>query len=365
MKTFNFIFLSAVLLPVLVFSQDPGASVRTSIVWQQWSIESVDDAISEITLPIEVLYPLQENVLLQVNHSPAVSSIGDVNMSGLSDTWIRATYSFADNNAMASFGIGLPTGKTGLDSKELILVRWLSEQSFKFQLPVYGQGLTMSGGVMYAYPVNEFLTIGSGLNYVFRGKYKLDKDKPEMDPGDQIGINLGLDYAFNSAMAANLDAVYWYYLADDLGLDNKYTSGPSLILKVGFNYKIDYGTFWANALLHTKAKNELDLITLSETQKYSNRTLRELSFGYKFNLSEKFDMSVMGEGRSYVESKDDPNWVDLFGGGFIGEYAMTENLKLTSGLKLFFGDRYLPIDPNTPTPKLQGLEFYIGSQWNF
>lgn len=366
MKKIVFMLLFCMRVPVVLLSQDQGASVRTSFVFQRWDIENYDDAISEGTLPIEVVYPLRENVMLQINHSPALSTFGDINMSGLSDTWVRSTFSFAGDNAMASFGIGLPTGKTSLSTNELFLLRWLSEQSFKFQLPIYGQGLTVSGGVMYAYPVNESLTIGSGLNYVYRGKYKLaDAMTEKMDPGDQIGINLGFDYAINAEMTTNLDAVYMYYLADDLGNNAKYKSGPSLILKVGFWYKIDFGTFWLNGLLHTKAKNELDLLNI-QSLKSSNRTLREVTLGYKFDLTDQFVMSVVGEGRSYVESNDDPNWVDLFGGGFVGEYSLSSSLKILSGLKLFFGDRYLSnIDPNETTPKLQGLELHLGSQWNF
>ena len=353
------------ILPGIIFSQEETGVIRTSIVLQRWDIEDIDDSISEGTMPIEITYPVLENMTIQLNHFPAFSKFGEANMAGISDTWIRGAYSFTDYNLMMSFGIGLPTGKTELDSTELILARLLSEQSFKFQLPVYGQGLTLSGGVLYAYSFNDYLSVGAGFNFVYRGKYKYSEQLASTyDPGEQLGINVGLDYFINENLKINGDFVYNYYMSDKLNNKEIFMSGPRFMTKIGFRYQQDQNTYWLEVLYQAKAKNEiyslLDEKLIPEPQN-SNITIRELNLGGKFSLTDNFYLSVIGEVRSYVENEYRHGWADLGGGGFVGEYSVTDNLAIFSGTKIFFGDGEI----YGYNPKLQGFEFYLGSQWKF
>ena len=228
-----YIIFLILFVPKLCFCQGEKGSVKTSFVLQQWDIEKIDDKINEVTFPIEVNYLVQDNLNIQINHFPAMSTFGSNNMSGLSDTWIRTAYSFANDKAMASIGIGIPTGKTELDSEEIVLSRLLSEQAFKFQLPVFGQGMTVSGGIMYAHPFNDDFTIGAGLNYVFRNSYKFStSNQVEYNPGEQFGINIGFDYQIIENLRSNVDIVLNYYSTDKI--DNKE------IFTFEFNFRADY-----------------------------------------------------------------------------------------------------------------------------
>ena len=83
--------------------------------------------------------------------------------------------------------------------------------------------------------------------------------------------------------------------------------------------------------------------------------------GGKFKLTDKILLSVVGEARSYLENEYSHGWVDLAGGGVIGEYQLSETFSLFSGLKLFFGDGEFW----GTSPTLQGFELQIGSNWNF
>ena len=365
MRKFIISVLVLFVFPVLLYCQDEGGMLKTSIVMQRWDIEKIDDSITEATMPIEFIYPLYENLNIQVSHFPALSQFGKSHLAALSDTWVRSTYSFANDQALVSFGLGLPTGKTKLDSSEIILARLLSEQSFKFQLPVYGQGLSVSSGIMYAYPIMDNLTIGGGMNFVFRGKYRFSEiNTVDYNPGDQLGLNIGFDYMVNQSLSFTSDFVYNYYTADKLGQKKVFISGPQFSTKLAIQYQNEIGLFWLLADYQTKAKNSLYAYLNDELKpepKNSNITLREINVGGKFSLSEKFFLTVVGEIRSYVENEYKHGWVDLFGGGFIGEYSLTQNLIIFSGVKLLFGDREMK---NT-NPSLSGKEFQFGTQWNF
>ncbi len=362
-KLCSFILI-ILMISTYLFGQNNGGHIRTSLVFQQWKIHEVDDPIFEAAFPIEVYYPVMDNMSLQINHFPALSQFGDYNLAGPSDTWIKASYMFPDQRTMASVGIGLPTGVTELDQSQLTVARLISQQSFKFQVPVFGQGLTLTSGVMYAYPVNDQLSLGAGLNYVMRNKYKFSKDHSEYNPGDQFGVNLGGDYFASEAMRVKLDFVYSYYTSDKLGDLERFKSGPRFLTRLGLHYQLNFGLLWANVLYQSKAKNEIynDLDQeLAVEPKNSNITLRDLDFGLKIPVNEQISLSALGEVRSYVENEYMRGWVDIFGLGALGEFQLLQNLNLFSGFKFFFGDgEFGGLNQN-----LYGFEFQIGMKWGF
>jgi len=365
MRKVLLLLLGIVIFPIISFSQSDNGYVRTTMVLQLWNIEHLSDAISQGTMPIELVYPLRDNLQLQVNHSPAMSKFGDISMTGLSDTWIKANYSFADGNAIASIGLGLPTGKTKLDSSQLILAKFLSWQSFQFLLPVYGQGLTLSGGAMYAYPFTDKLTVGVGANFVYRGKYSYsDQFSARLDPGEQIGVNLGVDYMILENLQGSFDFVFNYYTADKLDDIEIFASGPRFLGKLAFQYQRGDQLYWLQAFYQAKAKNLIyDFLDekLKPEPKNSNITIREMHVGAKFKVAQKVSLSVIGEVRSYVENEYLHGWTDLGGGGVVGEYQFSDQLSLFSGVKLFFGDGQI-LGAN---PTYQGYEFMFGSKWAF
>lgn len=344
------------------YAQNSGAILKTGIVVQKWTIKGWSDPISEGTFPIELIYPIRENISLQVNHSPAASQFGNSNLSGLSDTWIRSNYSLADDRTMLSLGVGLPTGKTDLNTSEMAMTALLSQNAFKFRLPVFGQGLTISAGAMYAYPINDQVTLGAGVNYVFRGNYKLSQSHPgKFDPGDQLGVNAGMDYLITPRLRANIDFILNYYTADKLGSTKIFASGPKLTAKAGFQYQVPFGLIWARSFYRYKAKNESwDGQSLAPDAKNTNVTQREIELGGKIPLSDNLTLLVNGEIRSYVENEFRKGWVDLAGLGCGYELILSEKFSLLIAFRVFLGDGNF-YDTN---PSMTGTEFQIGTQWN-
>lgn len=350
-----------------ILSQTFNGILRTGFVIQIWSVETINDPISESTLPIEVIYPIRENLTIQFNNSPAVSRFGGINMSGLSDTWIRTTYGFKNNRTLVSVGFGIPTGKTELNATELNLSGLLSQNAFKFRVPVFGQGLTLSAGVMYAYPINETFTVGGGINYVFRGQYKYSKlQTNEYNPGDQAGANLGFDYLILPNLRSNFDLIISYYTADKLNNTKMFVSGAKFSTKLALQYRITSGYLWMKAYYSAKGRNEAwndQTLVLKPQDKNYNIKLRELEIGAKIGLLEILSIFVSGEIRSYVENDVKQGWVDLLGAGFGYELQMSKRFAFSMGAKFYYGDgAFMNI---TPIPNFSGFELQIGTQWRF
>ncbi|MBN2602687.1 MAG: hypothetical protein JXA91_00965, partial [Candidatus Thermoplasmatota archaeon] len=216
------IILFLLIIPIICFAQNEYQTqelnhriITTSFVIQNWKIDGVDERIAEGTFPIDIIYPIHDNITVQFSHSPALSRFGETTLNGLSDTWLRSSYTFLDEKCAVSCGLGLPTGKTELTTEESKLDSLLSQNVFRFRLPVFGQGITANTGIAGAFPLSSKFAVGGGLNYVYRGKYKYRKDvSSTLDIGDQFGCTVGLDYYFSSKIRTNLDVIYTYFLND-------------------------------------------------------------------------------------------------------------------------------------------------------
>lgn len=346
-----------------LLSQTHNGILNTGFVIQIWSLETLENPVSETTFPIDITYSVQENLNIQFSHSPAMSRFGTINLSGLSDTWIRSTYAFSNNRALVSAGVGLPTGKTRLNASEMSLSTLLSLNAFKFRMPVFGQGFTMSAGIMYAYPVNENVTIGIGANYVFRGKYRYSQLLTnKYDPGDQIGINIGFDYLIIPNLQSNIDFIFNYYTADKLNNTKMFTSGAKFITKIGLQYQLTSGYLWMRAYHGSKAKNETwNGQALVPDDKNFNITIRELELGARYVLTEIIAILASTEVRSYKENDIKQGWVDLYGIGLGYELQMSERFGISMGAKLFFGDGEFM----NSIQNFSGFELLLGTQWKF
>lgn len=351
-----------ILILIFSFSQSGSAgdgvqpaAIHTSVVLQSWKIDGMDDDISEGTLPIEILIPINHKFNLQVSHSPAISRIDTIRLVGLSDTWLRSTYSFYDDKLMVSGGIGLPTGKRDLSQDETMLATLLGNNVFKFQLPVFGQGFTASGGIMYAHPISERFVIGGGANFVLQGKYKYLKY--DFDPGEQIGLNLGFDYNHSPAAKFNFDFLYNYYMKDRIEkVEHRVT--PQIGAKARFIYNDNKKVIFIAGSLRLKGKSETTLgTTIIPDSTNSNITQMELTAFYRIELNEKLSFDVLFDGRSYIENEYRIGQADIFTLGLRNNIQLRPNIHLNISLKQSFGDGYF----SEKIVKFSGREFQIGS----
>jgi len=274
---------------------------------------------------------------------------------------------------MLSVGLGVPTGKTELGFFESDISMMLGVNAFKFQLPVFGQGFTASAGIMYALPINEKITVGGGANFVLRNRYKIKIPQAgqlvssQYDPGEQIGVNLGCDYLIVPNLRSNFDFILGFYTTDKLmnSTDTtKYVSGPKISFRAGVQYQVPTGYLWMTAFYRAKAKNETwdnQALVLVTEDKNTNITLRELEFGAILKLSKAFSLLPGIEIRSYKENDYRKGQIDLYGGCLGYDLKMLENITLSMGAKLFFGDGELM----NSLRRLSGFELLVRTQWEF
>jgi hypothetical protein len=329
------------------------------VVFQNWKIDGVDDRIAEGSLPIFINLPVRENMSLQILHSPAISRFGESELSGLSDTWLRGSYVFPNNRLMLSAGLGIPTGKTELTAEEAALSSIMSQNVFRFRTPVFGQGLTASAGFMYAFPLSDQFTMGSGLNFVFKNKYKITEEmQNDFNPGEQMGVTVGGSYRFNSGLSIDLDFLYTYFMADEVDDTEIFKAGNKYGLKGGLRYEGVRTMFLAVGRMRYSDKNDIwDGSALITEEKNSSLFQMELDAIYRIKFSPLYSLDLLFEGRSYIENEYLLGQADIFGAGLGNNIQLTENWGVNLGFKIFLGDAYY----NGIVPNYSGNELNIGT----
>lgn len=365
----RFCLIGILLLPALLMGQGSSSSgnqtkmIRGQVVFQSFGVENLDESITELSLPIHIYWPVNNKLSMQLNHTPANSQFGDYQLSGLSDTYLKANYLILNNNGLIGVGLGLPTGPTELKMEEFYLTQMISMQAFRFRLPVYGQGFTANAGFAYAYEVNKKTVIGLGTHYIFRYKYKpIQNSVSDFDPGDQIGVTLGTDYQLSETAKIFVDGLYSYYLPDKIRDRGVFAAGAKISVSVGFLMNLDMMTISGNATLRQKGKNELWAGTgLEEEPKNSNGPQLDFEGFLRYTLNEQMGALGFAILRAYGENEYKYGDAAVFGIGGGIDYIISPQVTVNGGIKGFFGR----LGGGTAAQSLNGFEFTLGFAYGF
>jgi opacity protein-like surface antigen len=369
MSMIRFYMIGMLLLPVFLFGQtdsnsnEPTKMIRGQVVFQSFSIEDVDDPITELSLPVQIYWPVNAKLNVQLNHTPASSRYGAYQINAMSDTYLKANYLILNDNGLIGVGLGLPTGPTELESDEFALTQIISNQAFRFQLPVYGQGFTANAGLGYAYEVNKKAVIGLGMHYIFRNKYQPVKNSvSDFDPGDQIGATLGVDFQINKTTKISVDGLYTYYLPDKIRGREVFAAGAKINVSVSFIKNLEMMTISGNATLRQKGKNELWTGTeLEPESKNSNGTQLDFDGFLRYAMNEQLGVLGFAVLRAYGENDYKSGDAAVFGLGGGIDYAVSPQATVDAGIRAFFGR----LGGGTAATGLNGFEFTLGFAYGF
>ncbi|MGI8499078.1 MAG: hypothetical protein ACR2OG_16030, partial [Gemmatimonadaceae bacterium] len=119
-----------------------------------------------------------------------------VELRGLADAKLRAGARLHGDDLLATFGLNVPIGKTGLTPGELRAARVLGAPALRFQTPGLGHGPGGTAGLVGARQLGE-TTVGAGVSLEYRGSYApVDAAMlgvSTLDPGQAIRFSVGAD----------------------------------------------------------------------------------------------------------------------------------------------------------------------------
>ncbi len=308
-------------------------------LYQNWSIDKGTTS-SEFSVPIAAYLPLNRNLSINVLASQATADgTGLKKLSAISDTQLSVSYYLESHHLILNFGVNLPSGKKELGLDEFGTSAWLSRSYFNFQVPNLGQGLNLSPGISWAFPVNDNVVLGAGASYQMKGKYKPIKGMPDdYKPGDELLVTGGIDLRLGTMTTLAADVIFTSYDKDKVGSQEVFLSGRKIGINLKFQTYINYNELFLLGQFRSKGKNSTVIggALQSEAEKTTPDQLEVLGY-YRLRVGPQFYLSLIAEARSYFPARRFDG-LDIFGLGIAPELSLARNVNLPIRFKYLLGD---------------------------
>ncbi|MBN2201863.1 hypothetical protein JW777_07925 [bacterium] len=210
--------------------------------WQVW--RAGDDRVSEFSLPVTFLYPLGPKAGFYAATSPIVSgsldAVAEYSLSGLSDMKLGGHWLTGRDRILLTFGLNLPSGKSGLKAEEYAVASILAMPAFNFRYPTLGQGPDVQIGISGATEWNGWI-VGGGVCGLRKGLYRPFRDVDESyDPGDEVSVSAGAEKEvtlLEKEMRLTGDAMLSVYGDDTWGGEKVFRPGRRLLLQIRSDFR--------------------------------------------------------------------------------------------------------------------------------
>ncbi|MCK5739346.1 hypothetical protein KAH55_09195 [bacterium] len=363
------LIFSLLLIPVCLMAQAVSVhttrpTLQTRLYFQNYRMGDVDASLNQVSMPLILSWPIRSDVNVQMRMTPGSTFFDDESLAGLSDLYVNANYLFWEQRIMAGVGVGVPTGTSKLDQTGFQIARLISNNAFRFQLPTYGQGMSVNGGLAMAYPVSDVAIVGAGLNYIFRNKYEpVAESHDDYNPGDLAGANMGIDFLLTEQSKFFMDLLFTYYFPDYIAGQEVFEAGTKFNFEMGYFFNSDVWTVLVNGVFRQRGKNDIwNGASLTQEIKNSNGPQFELGGTGRYQATERLAGLGFLELRAFGKNEYDSGAATIVGLGGGVDYAPNRQLTLDFSVKLYFGQMSGGEDD---TQSVNGFELTTGCIYQF
>lgn len=255
------LLLSATALPAQSFWD---SQVRFGPQFYSYQIKTpLNEKVSEVAIPFFVAVPILPALTVDVgtsfamvNHEAVtIDNLGNrvttkSELSGLTDTQLRANYTFGEDFVVVTAGLNLPTGSATLDPSELAAATRIGSDFFSFPISGFGSGFGMTGGVAVARPMGSW-NWGFGASVRQASEYEPFKDAAgtatKFTPGPEYRARMGLDRPFGTGRVSF--GLTYSKFGDDKANAITYNTGDRYVGQVSLSNALKNGVdytlvFW-------------------------------------------------------------------------------------------------------------------------
>lgn len=296
---------------------DLGAGIYT----QSWSTDN-GQKISQVSFPIELMMPVDNQLFLQFRSASAFSSSSGSSktLSGLTDSRISGSYLTMDDKLLITGGFNLPTGKTKLEDAESSIAGSVGLFPLVFRVPSYSQGFAFNMSSAYAMEYDDYV-IGGGMGFVYKAGFQpYINDSKKYVPGFEFTVNVGGEQSIDHSLGKlrlTVDLAYTLYGSDSYGDKDVFKSGNKINLDLRSILVADKASYIVYLRERTKGRNDLGYGSLKTQDKNSNGN--QIDFGGigDFKMSDQYSLKGLLELKLYSKSEDETNGATIFalGGG--------------------------------------------------
>ena len=210
------------------------AEIRLAPQYVQYQVRApADETIAELAVPVYVTIPAGSRLVFDIGSAYARARVTSGStrseISGLTDTQVRGSYTFGGDFVVLTAGVSLPTGQSSVTLEQLVAAGRIGNDFLAFPVSNMGTGLAATGGVAVAVPVGAW-SIGAGVS-ARRSKAYEPFDVPgqsfRYQPGNEWRGRIGVDRPIASGRLA-LGVTYAAFGREDAG-GSAYNTGDRVI----------------------------------------------------------------------------------------------------------------------------------------
>jgi len=332
-------------------------SGSTQFGYQYWKAK--DDQIQQFSIPLTFVFPVNENLKMDITTSPAFSSLvtkETFNLNGFSDTRVRGSYLFNNEKVLVTFGANIPSGKSALTQEEFSVASVLASHALDFHAPILGQGPDFSTGIIMVQEYADFI-FGAGVGYLLRGKYKPFEDyEYDYDPGNEFAFSGGVDYFIGRQNKLMFDVSYTIFgndIANDIMV---FKSGNRLSVQAVAYFEKEFTSYILSLRNRIQGKNHIGSDELVPERQNSNGNELELTGIGLLSLNPNTTVRGLLEGKIYSNNAYDIGGATIGGVGAGLSRNLNTWLNVDAELRFYFGS----IKAGSENVGLTGFQFLAG-----
>ena len=208
--------------------------LRLAPQYQSYQVHApADETIAELAIPLFVSIPAGSRLSFDVGTAYArarvTSGATRSEINGLTDTQLRAIYTFGGDFVVLTAGVSLPTGQSRVSLEQLVAAGRIGNDFLAFPVSNMGTGLAATGGIAVARPIGDW-SIGAGVS-MRRSRAYEPFDVPgqsfRYQPGNEVRGRIGVDRPVASGRLA-LGVTYAAFGREDAG-GSAYNTGDRVI----------------------------------------------------------------------------------------------------------------------------------------
>lgn len=321
------------------------SSVRLAPQFHSYDIKSpFNQKISEVSFPVFVVVPLLPALTVDIGTAYAMATLertsrdatGTVTttkseMSGLTDTQLRANYTFGQDFVVLTAGVNAPTGSSTVDPEQLEAATLIGSDFLMFPVSGFGSGFGVTGGVAVAQPLGAW-NFGFGASVRQSSEYEPFRDATgtatKFQPGPEYRARLNMDHPFGTGRISF--GLTYSKFGDDKSNAAVFNSGDRYVGQFAISDEIKSGVDYSFVLwnLYRTAGTLIN----SDPSPWGNITNAMMSFGIRGPADVSIEPSI--ETRLWLQDQSKTSFLGTFGMRFFvnrGSWAVVPGFGFTVG----------------------------------
>jgi len=232
--------ISPLPLPLPIAAQEPVAEVSTAgntgVVFDGYYFGSgfAFTNVVQWTVPLILAQHMGPRLTADLSaafaRASGATTSGTLEVSGVTDTDVRASWATVSGHLIISVVATLPTGKKAVSDSTLPLLSALATELLAFTTPTFGSGGGATGGVATAFRLGERWAGGVAASYRWHASYTPIAGSGQLEPGGEGRMRLGVEGPFGRRGYFRGAAVYTASGADTLRGGSRSITGDRILV---------------------------------------------------------------------------------------------------------------------------------------